>query len=91
MSVAHSYLIPEKGPTQMTCSPKQIMIRFMACSIVAISTGANTGCGSKSEPAGSAGSSEAQGKMSPEDVQKELQKISPPSGNGKSKGKAKAK
>lgn len=74
----------------MIFAPKKIMIRFMASLILAISTMALTGCGSKSEPAGAAGSSEAQGKMSPEDVQKELQKISPPSGNSKSKGKAKA-
>jgi len=74
----------------MIFAPKKIMIRFMASLILVISTMALTGCGSKSEPAGAAGSSEAQGKMSPEDVQKELQKISPPSGNGKSKGKAKA-
>lgn len=74
----------------MIFAPKNIMIRFMAGLILAISTMAATGCGSKSEPAGATGSSEAPGKMSPEDVQKELQKISPPSGNGKSKGKAKA-
>ncbi len=74
----------------MRFAPKNIMIRFMAGLILAISTMPATGCGSKSEPAGAA-SSEAQGKMSPEDVQKELQKISPPSANGKSKGKAKAK
>ncbi|MCY2933738.1 MAG: hypothetical protein NT172_06180 [Planctomycetota bacterium] len=46
-----------------------------------------SGCGSKTESSGGA-SAEAQGKMSPEEVQKELQKISPPAG-GKSKAKAK--
>ena len=75
----------------MIFAPKKLMIRFMAGLIVAISTMSATGCGSKSEPAGAATSSEAQRTMSPDDVQKELQKISPPSGNGKSKGKAKAK
>ena len=48
----------------------------------------NTGCGSKSEPGAPAAGEAAQGKMSPEDVQKELQKISPPAAG---KGKAKAK
>ena len=62
---------------------------LIACTLMIVLT--TTGCGSKSEPAGATGSSEAQGKMSPEDVQKELQKITPPSANGKSKGKAKAK
>ncbi|MEI7923557.1 MAG: hypothetical protein WCJ40_16735 [Planctomycetota bacterium] len=47
----------------------------------------SSGCGSKTESSGGA-SAEAQGKMSPEEVQKELQKISPPAG-GKSKAKAK--
>ena len=48
----------------------------------------NTGCGSKSDTAAPAGGEAAQGKMSPEDVQKELQKLSPPAPG---KGKAKAK
>lgn len=49
------------------------------------------GCGSNSaSPGSSAGGGEAQGKMSPEEVQKEIQKLSP-AAPGKGKAKAKTK
>lgn len=46
------------------------------------------GCGSDSASSGGAAGGEAQGKMSPEDVQKEIQKLSPAApGKGKAKTK----